>query len=117
MCKNANAFEAKRERVRIDQPVDRSEWGMTPSTNNAYYDPTMNEIVFPAGILQPPYFDAKADDAVNYGAIGATIGHEISHGFDDQGSKFDGDGVFQNWWTTNDRKNFDARTKALAKPV
>ena len=74
----------------------------------------MNEIVFPAGILQPPYFDAKADDAVNYGAIGATIGHEISHGFDDQGSKFDGDGVFQNWWTASDRKNFDARTKALA---
>jgi putative endopeptidase len=112
--RNANEFEAKRERVRIDQPVDRSEWGMTPSTNNAYYDSTMNEIVFPAGILQPPYFDARADDAVNYGAIGATIGHEISHGFDDQGSKFDGDGVFQNWWTANDRKNFDARTKALA---
>ena len=112
--RNANAFEANRERVRIDQPVDRSEWGMTPPTNNAYYDPTMNEIVFPAGILQPPYFDAQADDAVNYGAIGATIGHEISHGFDDQGSKFDGDGVFQNWWTATDRKNFDARTKALA---
>jgi putative endopeptidase len=112
--RNANEFEAKRERVRIDQPVDRAEWGMTPPTNNAYYDPTMNEIVFPAGILQPPYFDAHADDAVNYGAIGATIGHEISHGFDDQGSKFDGDGVFQNWWTANDRKNFDARTKALA---
>jgi putative endopeptidase len=113
--KNANAFEANRERVRIDQPVDHSEWGMTASTNNAYYDPTMNEIVFPAGILQPPYFDARADDAVNYGAIGATIGHEISHGFDDQGSKFDGDGVFRNWWTAADRKNFDARTAALAK--
>jgi putative endopeptidase len=113
--KNADAFEANRERVRIDQPVDRSEWGMTPSTNNAYYDPTMNEIVFPAGILQPPYFDAKADDAVNYGGIGATIGHEISHGFDDQGSKFDGDGVFRNWWTQADRRNFDARTKVLSK--
>ena len=113
--KNANAFEANRERVRIDQPVDRSEWGMTASTNNAYYDPTMNEIVFPAGILQPPYFDARADDTMNYGEIGATIGHEISHGFDDQGSKFDGDGVFRNWWTSADRKNFDARTAALAK--
>jgi putative endopeptidase len=113
--KNAAVFEDNRERVRIDQPVDRSEWGMTPPTNNAYYDPSMNEIVFPAGILQPPYFDAKADDAVNYGEIGATIGHEISHGFDDQGSKFDGDGVFQNWWTAADRKNFDAKTQALAR--
>jgi putative endopeptidase len=113
--KNATLFESNRERMRIDQPVDRSEWGMTPPTNNAYYDPTMNEIVFPAGILQPPYFDANADDAVNYGEIGATIGHEISHGFDDQGSKFDGDGVFRNWWTPADRKNFDARTKLLAK--
>ncbi|HWY62557.1 MAG TPA: M13 family metallopeptidase [Rhizomicrobium sp.] len=113
--KHVNAFEANRETVRIDLPVDRSEWGMSPPTNNAYYDPTMNEIVFPAGILQPPYFDAKADDAVNYGEIGATIGHEISHGFDDQGSKFDGDGVFRNWWTVADRKNFDARTAALAK--
>jgi putative endopeptidase len=113
--KNANGFEAARERVRIDQPVDRSEWGMSPPTNNAYYDPTMNEIVFPAGILQPPYFDAQADDAVNYGEIGATIGHEISHGFDDQGSKFDGDGVFRNWWTKDDRRNFDARTAVLAK--
>ena len=112
---NATAFETRRETARIDQPVDRSEWGMTASTNNAYYDPSMNEIVFPAGILQPPYFDANADDAMNYGEIGATIGHEISHGFDDQGSKFDGDGVFQNWWTTADRKNFDAKTKALAK--
>ena len=112
--RNAYAFEASRERRRIDQPVDRGEWGMTPPTNNAYYDPTLNEIAFPAGILQPPYFDANADDAMNYGEIGATIGHEISHGFDDQGSKFDGDGVFQNWWTAADRKNFDARTKNLA---
>ena len=112
---NALAFESRRQTARIDKPVDRSEWIMTPSTNNAYYDPSLNEIAFPAGILQPPYFDANADDAVNYGGIGATIGHEISHGFDDQGSKFDGDGVFQNWWTAADRKNFDARTKALAK--
>jgi len=88
---------------------------MTPPTNNAYYNPTFNEIVFPAGILQPPFFDANADDAVNYGEIGATIGHEISHGFDDQGSKFDAHGVFRNWWTEADRKNFDARTTALAK--
>ena len=112
---NALVFESNRQTARIDKPVDRSEWIMTPSTNNAYYDPSLNEIAFPAGILQPPYFDANADDAVNYGGIGATIGHEISHGFDDQGSKFDGDGVFQNWWTAADRKNFDARTKALAK--
>lgn len=87
---------------------------MTPSTNNAYYNPPFNEIVFPAGILQPPYFDPNADDAVNYGEIGATIGHEISHGFDDQGSKYDGNGVLRNWWTPMDRKNFDARTTALA---
>jgi putative endopeptidase len=113
--KNANIFEARREIARMDGPVDKSEWGMTPPTNNAYYDPTLNQIVFPAGILQPPYFYAKADDAVNYGEIGATIGHEISHGFDDQGSKFDGDGVLTDWWTPADRRNFDARTKALAK--
>ncbi|MGH8132242.1 MAG: M13 family metallopeptidase, partial [Steroidobacteraceae bacterium] len=85
---NATEFEWNRELVRIDTPVDRAEWGMTPPTNNAYYNPTLNEIVFPAGILQPPYFDPNADDAVNYGEIGATIGHEISHAFDDQGSKY-----------------------------
>ena len=88
---------------------------MTPPTNNAYYNPTLNEIVFPAGILQPPFFDPNADDAVNYGEIGATIGHEISHGFDDQGSKYDGDGVLQNWWTDEDRKNFDARTDGAGR--
>ena len=81
--------------MRIDQPVDRTEWGMTPPTVNAYYNPTLNEIVFPAAILQPPFFDPNADDAVNYGGIGAVIGHEISHGFDDQGSKYDGDGTLQ----------------------
>jgi putative endopeptidase len=113
--KNANSFEWNRELKRIDDPVDRSEWGMTPPTNNAYYNPTLNEIVFPAGILQPPYFDPNADDAVNYGEAGATIGHEISHGFDDQGSKFDAFGVLKNWWTPDDRKNFDARTDNLAK--
>ncbi len=112
--KNAYAFEWNRRIGRIDGPVDRTEWGMSVPTNNAYYNPTLNEIVFPAGILQPPFFDADADDAVNYGEIGATIGHEISHGFDDQGSKYDGNGVLQSWWTDVDRKNFDARTAALA---
>ncbi|HEX3755858.1 MAG TPA: M13 family metallopeptidase [Rhizomicrobium sp.] len=109
----ASLFEWNRELKRINQPVDKAEWDMTPSTINAYYNPSFNEIVFPAAILQPPFFDPKADDAVNYGAIGAVIGHEISHGFDDQGSKYDGKGVFQNWWTPTDRTNFDARTTAL----
>ena len=113
--KNANMFEWNRRARRIDQPVDKAEWGMSPPTNNAYYNPTFNEIVFPAGILQPPFFDPNADDAVNYGGIGATIGHEISHGFDDQGSKYDANGVLRNWWTDADRKNFDTRTAALAK--
>ena len=111
---NASEFEWNRRLKRIDQPVDKTEWGMTPSTNNAYYNPPFNEIVFPAGILQPPYFDPNADDAVNYGEIGATISHEISNGFDDRGSKYDGNGVLRNWWTPTDRKNFDARTTALA---
>lgn len=113
--KRVGIFEWNREVSRLDKPVDRTEWGMTPQTNNAYYNPPLNEIVFPAGILQPPYFDPAADDAVNYGEIGATIGHEISHGFDDQGSKYDGAGVLRDWWTAEDRKNFDARTSALAK--
>src|SRR6185312_11060352 len=113
-AKAANQFEWNREVARLDNQVDRTEWGMSVPTNNAYYNPTLNEIVFPAGILQPPFFDANADDAVNYGEIGATIGHEISHGFDDQGSKYDGDGILQSWWTDEDRKNFDARTTALA---
>jgi putative endopeptidase len=111
---NADQFEWNRRLKRLDDPVDRSEWYMTPPTNNAYYNPTLNEIVFPAGILQPPYFDANADDAVNYGGIGAVIGHEISHGFDDQGSKYDASGRLNNWWTDEDRKNFDARTTRLA---
>jgi putative endopeptidase len=111
----AALFEWNRDVNRINQPVDKTEWGMTPSTINAYYNPSFNEIVFPAAILQPPFFDPKADDAVNYGAIGAVIGHEISHGFDDQGSKYDGKGVFRDWWTKEDRANFDARTAALVK--
>jgi putative endopeptidase len=94
-------------------PVDRGEWAMTPQTVNAYYNPPLNEIVFPAAILQPPYFDMTADDAVNYGGIGATIGHEIGHGFDDSGSTFDGDGVLRNWWTDEDRAEFERRTAKL----
>ncbi|TMQ66316.1 MAG: M13 family metallopeptidase [Candidatus Eisenbacteria bacterium] len=112
--KNAIAFEWNRNLKRIDDPVDKTEWGMTPPTVNAYYNETVNEIVFPAGILQAPDFDPAADDAVNYGGIGAVIGHEISHGFDDQGSKYDGMGVMRQWWVDADRKNFDERTTALA---
>lgn len=96
-------------------PVDRNEWGMTPQTVNAYYMPPLNEIVFPAAILQPPFFNMEADDAVNYGAIGAVIGHEIGHGFDDSGSTFDGDGVMRNWWTDEDRAEFDKRTGQLVE--
>lgn len=99
--------------ARQGEPVDRSEWGMTPQTVNAYYNPPLNEIVFPAAILQPPFFNLDAEDAVNYGAIGAVIGHEIGHGFDDSGSQFDGDGVLRNWWTDADRAEFEARTQTL----
>jgi putative endopeptidase len=102
-----------RELAKLGGPVDRDEWFMTPQTVNAYYNPGMNEIVFPAAILQPPFFDAEADDAANYGGIGAVIGHEIGHGFDDQGAKYDGDGNLVNWWTDEDRAEFGARTKAL----
>jgi putative endopeptidase len=109
----AQQFEYHRQAVRNGKAVDRTEWGMTPQTVNAYYDPQKNEIVFPAAILQPPFFDMKADDAVNYGAIGAVIGHEISHGFDDQGSQFDGNGKLRNWWTPEDRKAFEAVTSKL----
>jgi len=100
---------------KIGKPVDKTEWGMSPPTVNAYYSSTRNEIVFPAGILQPPFFDFNADDAVNYGGMGAVIGHEISHGFDDQGSKFDGDGNMKMWWTEKTRKKFEERTAILAK--
>jgi putative endopeptidase len=102
-----------REIAKLGGPVDRDEWFMTPQTVNAYYNPGMNEIVFPAGILQPPFFDAGVDDAANYGGIGAVIGHEIGHGFDDQGAKYDGDGNLVDWWTDDDRSEFGARTKAL----
>ncbi len=106
-------FEHNRQLKRLHDPVDRKEWGMTPQTVNAYYNPGMNEIVFPAAILQPPFFDALADDAANYGGIGAVIGHEISHGFDDEGSKYDGDGNLQNWWTEADREAFEKLTGRL----
>ena len=105
--------ELARSLRKLEGPVDREEWHMTPQTVNAYYNPTMNEIVFPAAILQPPFFDPQADAAVNYGAIGAVIGHEIGHGFDDQGSTFDGTGKVTNWWTQEDREAFTERTSAL----
>ncbi len=105
--------EYKRRLARQGGPVDRNEWGMTPQTVNAYYSPALNEIVFPAAILQPPFFNLEADDAVNYGAIGAVIGHEIGHGFDDKGSSFDGDGVLRNWWSDSDLTEFKARTNKL----
>jgi putative endopeptidase len=101
-------FEWLRVAAKAGKPVDRAEWGMTPQRVNAYYNPSLNEIVFPAAILQPPFFDIEADDAVNYAAIGAIIGHEISHGFDDEGSQFDGDGKLRNWWTDADRRAFEA---------
>ena len=106
-------FQRDHELSKIGKPVDRDEWHMAPQTVNAYYNPVMNEIVFPAAILQPPFFGLDHDDAVNYGAIGAVIGHEIGHGFDDQGSKYDGDGALNNWWTDTDRAAFEERTKAL----
>lgn len=111
--REANMFESRFSMAKAGNPVDREEWLMNPQTVNAYYEPTLNVIVFPAAILQPPFFDPEADDAVNYGGIGAVIGHEIGHGFDDQGSKFDGDGRLTDWWTEQDRTNFEARTTAL----
>lgn len=111
--RRAAAFSFAYNIGKIGKPVDKTEWGMTPPTVNAYYSSTRNEIVFPAGILQPPFFDFKADDAVNYGGMGAVIGHEISHGFDDQGSKFDADGNLRMWWTAETRKRFEERTAVL----
>ncbi len=112
-ARRAALFESDWNLGKLSKPVDRNEWHMTPQTVNAYYNSTMNEIVFPAAILQPPFFNMSADDAVNYGAIGAVIGHEIGHGFDDQGSRSDGDGNLVNWWTDQDRAQFEKRTKAL----
>ncbi|MFQ4148975.1 M13-type metalloendopeptidase [Arthrobacter sp. LAPM80] len=109
----SNDFELARQLAKIGAPIDRDEWFMTPQTVNAYYNPSMNEVVFPAAILQPPFFDAGADDAANYGGIGAVIGHEIGHGFDDQGSQFDGSGALRNWWTDDDRDAFVKLTARL----
>jgi putative endopeptidase len=113
-ARRLDEFEYNRVLAKLGKPVDRNEWGMTPMTVNAYYNPRLNEIVFPAAILQPPFFDPSADDAVNYGGIGAVIGHEISHGFDDQGAKFDATGTLKNWWTDEDAQKFKA---AAAKDV
>ncbi|WP_152193028.1 M13 family metallopeptidase [Georgenia satyanarayanai] len=111
--RRAELFETARNLAKLGEPMDRDEWFMPPQMVNAYYNPTMNEIVFPAAILQPPFFDVDADDAWNYGGIGSVIGHEIGHGFDDQGSKYDGTGRLHDWWTEQDRTEFEARTTAL----
>ena len=111
--RRAAAFESQREIVRIGKPVDRTEWDMTPETVNAYFNPVQNEIVFPAGILQPPFFDATMDDAVNYGGIGVVIGHEMTHGYDDEGRKYDANGNLNDWWTAADAKAFEARAQLV----
>jgi putative endopeptidase len=111
----AREFAWARDLAKLGKPVDRDEWFLTPQTVNAYYNPSLNEIVFPASVLQPPMFDPSADDAVNYGAIGAIIGHEISHGFDDEGSQFDASGNLRVWWTAEDRKRFEAKTRILVE--
>jgi putative endopeptidase len=112
-ARRAHIVEHDRQLAKVGQPIDRDEWFMTPQTVNAYYNPLMNEIVFPAAILQYPFFDVDRDDAANYGGIGAVIGHEIGHGFDDQGSRYDGDGSLRDWWTDADRAAFEERTKSL----
>jgi putative endopeptidase len=111
--RRAEEFEVKRRLSKLGKPVDKSEWGMTPPTVNAYFQSTANQIVFPAGILQPPFFDFTLDDPINYGAIGAVIGHEITHGFDDQGRRYDADGNLNDWWTKEDGENFQARAKKV----
>jgi putative endopeptidase len=113
--KRVREFDLHRNLDKLGKPVDKSEWGMTPPTVNAYYSPPMNNINFPAGILQPPFYNAKADDAVNYGAIGVVIGHELTHGFDDQGRRFDGNGNLRDWWSAEDGKNFDTRAGCIAQ--
>ena len=111
----ARAWESRREAAKLGQPIDRNEWGMTPPTINAYYNPPMNEIVFPAGYLQPPFFDPKADDAVNYGAIGGVMGHEMTHGFDDQGRQYDSEGNLRDWWTPADAAEFTKRAAVVGR--
>jgi putative endopeptidase len=106
-------FESKRQLAKVNGPVDKTEWAMTPPTVNAYYNPLENNINFPAGILQPPFFDRKGDDGPNYGGIGAVIGHELTHGFDDQGGKFDAQGNLKDWWTEQDAKAFEERSQCL----
>jgi putative endopeptidase len=113
-AQRARAFEVKRNLSKIGQPLDKKEWGMSPPTVNAYYNPAQNNVNFPAGILQPPFYDKSVDDAVNFGAIGVVIGHELTHGFDDQGSQFSGDGNLTNWWTDADRQEFEKRTTCVA---
>ena len=113
-AERTSEFESKRQIAKIDKPLDRKEWGMTPPTVNAYYNPAYNEIVFPAGILQPPFFDKSMDDAVNFGGIGLVIGHELTHGFDDQGRKFDPQGNLRDWWTETDGKEFEKRVSCVA---
>ena len=110
----AAAFEVRRVYTKIDKPTDRKDWGMTPPTVNAYYRSSMNDINFPAGILQPPFYGKLMDDAVNYGGIGVVIGHELTHGFDDQGRKFDAEGNFRDWWTPEDGKEFEKRVSCTA---
>jgi len=112
---SASIFNTKKDLAKIGKPVDKTEWGMTPQTVNAYYNPPNNEIVFPAGILQPPFFDPKADDAINYGGIGAVIGHEMTHGFDDEGRQYDADGNMKDWWTKQDEENFDKRAEKIVE--
>jgi putative endopeptidase len=112
---NASAFLIRRDLDKIGKPVDRQEWHMTPQTVNAYYSPNMNEIVFPAAILQPPFFNIDADDAVNYAAIGTVIGHEMTHGFDDQGRMYDKEGNLKDWWTPEDAENFTKHVKVLVE--
>jgi endothelin-converting enzyme/putative endopeptidase len=114
-AQRAAAFEVKRQLDKIGKPVDRGEWGMTPPTVNAYYSPLMNDINFPAGILQPPFFDNTMDDAVNFGAIGSVIGHEITHGFDDEGRQFAADGTLNDWWTETDAREFEKRADCFVQ--
>jgi predicted metalloendopeptidase len=113
--RRANEFNVDRDIAKIGRPVDRTEWGMSPPTVNAYYNPSMNEIVFAAGMLQPPYFDAKAEDALNYGGIGAVIGHEMTHGFDDEGRQYDGKGNLVDWWSPESVKRFNERSAGIIR--
>jgi predicted metalloendopeptidase len=109
------AFEFRRQLAKLGRPVDHDEWLMTPQTNNAYYEPALNEMCFPAGILQPPFFDEHADDATNYGALAPTIGHELTHGFDDEGRQYDWQGNLRNWWTEEDARHFEERAARIAR--